>query len=248
MASRSVRVLGADLSQPTRAVLWICKLVNVEAPLERIDSSKGEQNTAEYHKLNPNGKYPVLIDGGFVLSESHAIMRYLVEKYASEDLQKELYPASDIQVRAIVDSWLDWKHSNLRVGAAGLFRRLALSKIGDLSKHSARFDLVEIPQEREERILTSSLQIMEEQLNKSSYIAGTEYATLADIALITEIDQLSLLDPKLEPPTGSDFSKSYPGICAWADRLHAYPFYQEGNYGLLQAQVKFAKLRNEGKL
>src|ERR1700742_318562 len=40
----------------------------------------GDQMTPEFTKLNPNNKIPVLVDNGFVLTESGAILIYLAEK------------------------------------------------------------------------------------------------------------------------------------------------------------------------
>jgi Glutathione S-transferase, N-terminal domain len=40
----------------------------------------GEQHTPEFTKLNPNTKIPVIVDDGFVLTESGAILIYLAEK------------------------------------------------------------------------------------------------------------------------------------------------------------------------
>ena len=40
----------------------------------------GDQMTPEFTKLNPNNKIPVLVDDGFVVTESGAILIYLAEK------------------------------------------------------------------------------------------------------------------------------------------------------------------------
>lgn len=49
-------------------------------------------------------KVPALNDDGFLVNESHTIMRYLVEKYAKGS---QWYP-SDLKQRAQVDMYLDW--------------------------------------------------------------------------------------------------------------------------------------------
>lgn len=75
--------------------------------------------------------------------------------------------------------------------AAGIVRRRVMKNLmKDYSKHSMRFDLEEIPEAREARILTESLQRLEEQLQRSTCIAGPE-VSLADIALFTEVEQVS---------------------------------------------------------
>jgi len=61
----------------------------------------------EFLKMNPNGLVPVIIDDGFVLWESNAILRYLADKTGSD-----LLPA-DARERAVVDQWLTWMVSEL---------------------------------------------------------------------------------------------------------------------------------------
>lgn len=46
----------------------------------------GQQNTPEYHKLNPMGEVPTLVDGDFVLAQSMAILLYLDETRTSPRL------------------------------------------------------------------------------------------------------------------------------------------------------------------
>jgi glutathione S-transferase len=55
-----------------------------------------------YLALNPVGGIPALDDSGFVLAESHAILRYL----AARERRDDLYPA-DLRARARIDEFLD---------------------------------------------------------------------------------------------------------------------------------------------
>ena len=59
---------------------------------------------------------PAMVDQDFSLSESHAILRYLHETRHCED---HWYP-SDLKKRAKVDQYLDWEHTHLRYGCAGI--------------------------------------------------------------------------------------------------------------------------------
>jgi glutathione S-transferase len=61
--SYKVRLLLAQLKIP-------CEIVE-------IDILKGESRTADFLKINPNGRTPVLDDDGFILAESNAILAYL---------------------------------------------------------------------------------------------------------------------------------------------------------------------------
>src|SRR5258708_39399780 len=58
--------------------------------------------------MNPNGLVPVIReDGGFVLYESNAIVRYL----AAKDERASLWPR-DPRKRADVDRWMEWQSTS----------------------------------------------------------------------------------------------------------------------------------------
>lgn len=59
-------------------------------------------------KINPLHTVPTIVDGDYVLSESHAIVTYLADKYGKDDW---LYP-KDLEKRGIVNqSHRSQKHS-----------------------------------------------------------------------------------------------------------------------------------------
>jgi glutathione S-transferase len=72
-----------------------------------VDLLNGEQRTAAYLRINPNGRVPVLVDRDFVLFESTAIMRYLSAKQGGA-----LVPAT-LEGRADVDRWMAWQVAHL---------------------------------------------------------------------------------------------------------------------------------------
>ena len=73
----------------------------------------------EYRKINPYGKIPAINDArnNINLFESHSILRYL---HLTRGTPDHWYP-EDIILRAKVDEYLDWHHSNLRLGGEGVF-------------------------------------------------------------------------------------------------------------------------------
>jgi glutathione S-transferase len=54
--------------------------------LRLVDRTRNEQKSAEYLKLNPNGRIPTLVDGDLVLFETTAIALYLADKYPDAGL------------------------------------------------------------------------------------------------------------------------------------------------------------------
>jgi glutathione S-transferase len=76
---------------------------------ERREVSLARPRPDDYVALNPVGGIPALVDGDFVLAESHTILRYLAQREGRDDL----YP-SDPHQRARVDEFLDRWQTVLR--------------------------------------------------------------------------------------------------------------------------------------
>ena len=90
---------------------------HLAAPVEfvRVDLSKGEQKTADYLAINPNGKVPALVDGNTRLWEANAIMCYLARAAGSE-----LWP-SDSAGQIDLIRWLGWNSEHFTRHAGTLY-------------------------------------------------------------------------------------------------------------------------------
>jgi len=118
--SNPLIIYGVPFSQPVRAVLWL--MLYKQKPFEMVlinpgSSSEGGSRHPDYLAKFPTGTIPSIEDKetGFVLSESHAIMCYLCNKFDWHDL----YP-SNHEERAKVDSYLHLHHRNVREASIGL--------------------------------------------------------------------------------------------------------------------------------
>lgn len=78
------------------------KYLNLECELKVVNLLAGEQNSEEFVKLNPARKIPVFVEDDFVLTESRAILAYLV---SSRKAGSDLSP-TDPKARALVDQRL----------------------------------------------------------------------------------------------------------------------------------------------
>ena len=100
-------ILGRITSINVRKVCWTADLIGLTYRTEVWGLPHRDPREAEFLKLNPNAQVPVILDDGFVLWESGAIMRYLARKHRSG-----LWPG-DFKERALVDQWLTWQATEL---------------------------------------------------------------------------------------------------------------------------------------
>ena len=89
--------------------------------------SDGAQKTPEYLALNPKGRVPVIVDGGFVVTENPAVLRYIARKFPSAALWPD-----DPRDEARCAEWLAWCSSGVHVAYAHIRRaeRYASSEAG----------------------------------------------------------------------------------------------------------------------
>ncbi len=130
--------------------------------VRRVDLLKGEQKSPEFLAICPNGRIPAIVDDGFAVFESGAILVYLAEKTG------QLMP-SDAEGRSQVMQWLMFQMSGVgpMMGQANVFYRYFPEKI---PAAIARY------QGEGRRLFT----VLDGQLAKSEFLAG-DYS-IADIA------------------------------------------------------------------
>ena len=102
-----LKILGRVTSTNVRKVLWAADEMGLGYEREDWGKPVRDPNVPEFLKLNPNAQVPVIVDDGFVLWDSHAIVRYLAAKAGSD-----LWP-EDLRERGLVDQWLSWVAADL---------------------------------------------------------------------------------------------------------------------------------------
>jgi GST-like protein len=136
-----------------------------------VNIGRGDQFEADFLKINPNHRMPVLVDhapscGGEPVSvfESGAIMMYLAEKFA------RFWP-QDVRGKYDVTQWVIWQMANQgpKTGECGHFRRLDAGK-GDQSYAIRRFT------DEVNRLYG----VLNNRLHDRRYLCGDEY-TIADM-------------------------------------------------------------------
>jgi glutathione S-transferase len=193
-----LKIWGRTNSVNVKKALWAMEELGLN--YERIDAGMqhGVTKTPEYLKMNPNSLVPTIDDDGFVLWESHAIVRYLAAKHGAGTL----WP-NDLRVRADADRWMDWAftfQSAMRAVFWGLIRT-----------PSEKRDLKAIEEGRKRS--AELLAVAESALSKNSYVAGKAF-TMGDIPLGCEVQRWMRVP--IERPR-------FPNVEAWFERLRSRP-------------------------
>lgn len=109
-----LRIWGRRNSINVQKAMWA--VGELDLAHERIDAGGpfGGLDTDEFGAMNPNRRVPVIDDNGTIVWESHAIVRYLADKYGAGSLAP-----SDLGARARSDMWMDWVTADLQPAFAG---------------------------------------------------------------------------------------------------------------------------------
>jgi len=100
-ATPDLTLWGAGTSRTIRAH-WAMHELGLSYKVKPIGPRTGETKTAEYTRLNPRQKIPLLQDGDFCIGESAAIVAYLSRMYSTPE--RSLIPESTHDYAA----WLEW--------------------------------------------------------------------------------------------------------------------------------------------
>lgn len=167
-----------------------------------VDLRTGEhRQNAEFLKLNPYGKVPVLIDDEVVVYDSTIINEYLEDEYPHPHLMPES-SAGRARVRTLED-YCD----NSFLPSAGFVQ-------AELSKPVEEQDAERLARYRNE--LQRGLKRLEAFLAGKEYLAGD--FSLADVAFVPAL----LILPRL----GVEVDPALRGVTAWINRLKQRPSVQ----------------------
>ena len=163
-----LEVWGRKNANQVIQVLWTLSELGVEYKRHSIGTNTGDLETEDYKLLNPNSKIPTIRDNGFVMWESHAVIRYLARQYGLGSL----YP-DDPQKAAISDQWMTWSTDSFMGTFFPVFWQLVrtekkdrdYTKIAEMAKQSSDI-----------------LKVLDGHLINNHYVAGAIF-TFGDIPL-----------------------------------------------------------------
>jgi glutathione S-transferase len=124
------------MSPNVRRVRLTAAVLGIQLEEHVVDFAKGEHKSPAFLAINPNGAVPALVDGGFSLTESRAIMQYL----AAQNPESGLLPR-DEKARADVTRWQFWDASHWSPTLAALaFERVLKGMLGMGAPDMAKID------------------------------------------------------------------------------------------------------------
>ncbi|KAJ6636455.1 Glutathione S-transferase 1 [Pseudolycoriella hygida] len=192
-----------EICPPSRAIRLALNVIGLDVDYRHINIIEGEQNTPEFLAINPLHTVPVFIDDEVKLTDSHAILPYLITKYGKDDT---LYPSKPA-IRARIDQYLHFNNSVL------------LTRYLKLAWACVRTKITEFPKDLVDNIM-EALQFLEMFLQESGYLVG-DGITLADLPCGTVALTLTLLLPIDD--------KQFPKIFAWIEKFNQLPKNKEVN-------------------
>ena len=158
-----------------------------------LDMANGAHKAPEYLKISPFGKVPAIDDSGYTLSDSNALLVYLVQTYA----KGSHWLPEDPKTAAEVQRWLTIAADNIFSGPCSA--RL-VTLFGAQLDHAAAIAKSH-----------NLFKLMETHLNGRNWLAA-ETITIADIAGYSYIAHA--------PEGGVDLAP-YPNLRAWLNRIEA---------------------------
>ena len=138
-------------------------------------------------------------DNGLALSESHAILKYLAQKF---DVAEEWYPRKDLAKQAKVNEFMDFHHLSIRKCAYLAFHILFAPV---LKKGDPTFN-----KEWTYRQVRASLRNFQDIYLKDSQFVGGDQPCIGDLIAIYDVAMLEVLE--------FDYSK-FPKIVKWMEEM-----------------------------
>ncbi|XP_034937797.1 glutathione S-transferase 1-1-like [Chelonus insularis] len=206
------------LSPPCRAVMLTIEALGIDVNYKTLNILNGEHLTQEYEEMNPQRTIPFMVDDDVKLSESRAIMGYLVDQYGSDS---NLYP-TELNARALVNQFLQFDAGKLYSSmSAYYYPRVFQGQDLDESK---------LPP------LKDGFDVLNKILENKDFVTG-ENLTIADLTLIATTSTAEVL--------GFDFEE-YPNVSSWIERVKsAIPGFEAVNGDVVKFKEFFNKPEEE---
>ncbi|KAJ7058460.1 glutathione S-transferase [Mycena amicta] len=178
-------------------------------PVDITVIPKRGQNSPEHRARNPFGQIPVIDDDGFVLYETRAICRYLVEKYPENGPKLLPGPTASFQERALFEQAASVESTNY----LSIFAHILRWENGKRMRRGFEPGLpvigddVLVP-------LGRMLDVYEQILSKQKYLVGSEI-TLVDLFHLATLAGFDIIMTSGRRPNVARWWKAITSRPAW---------------------------------
>ncbi|MEN4936780.1 MAG: glutathione S-transferase family protein [Stenotrophomonas sp.] len=181
-----------------------CVLAELAVPHERvrIDIRAGEQRTADYLAINPNGKVPCLVVDGTPMFEALAIHLWLGEHFG---VAKGLWPHDGTPARLEAMSWCTWAYVTYGAVIGRVWLATSDDALRDADHAAAAI-----------RTATALLDLLQARLSQQPWMLGEAYS-LVDLVVGQVVGYGTYLGAAVE---------AHPAVAAWLQQVQARPAMQ----------------------
>ena len=182
--------------------------------LKILSFAAGDTTKPEFIAINPRHQVPTIVDDGFALWESSAILEYLEERFPATDPAKNLFPG-DIHGRARIRRLV--REAEAYLGQEGI------SPVTEefFFKDGAEPDAKRVATARE--VIGRELKAFAGEL-RASFLAG-DFPTAADFVLYPYLAYVSRITFRKPETRLSELESAE--ISAWRKRIEAMPYYEK---------------------
>ena len=178
-------------------VRWLLRELNVEFSEQQMNAAAGEHRNGDFLDISPFGKVPTIVAEDLTLSESGAIILYLLDRY---DTQHEFSPERNSDLWPSFLQWFFW---------------------GLTTFESATFAFTNNRKEKEQANLERFMKPFDRMLASKDYLVGESF-TAADIICAYDLGILSgAYDLKAYPSLHSYLSRllARPAATSFAEAI-----------------------------
>ncbi len=200
-------------------IIWLLEELGVPYELKIYQRDKiTSLAPKEYKALHPAGTAPIITDNGITLAETNAIVDYIMDNYGENSA---LRPTKNSPQRV---KFLYWFHTAQGSLMPMLLMVFMFNKMTEKSPSLVR-PIIRLTTKKAGQAfplprIKSLLKYMNDELANLDYLSGEEM-TVADIVIGFD---LSMIDKNKQL---ADFSKDYPNIANYLQKIQARESYQK---------------------
>ena len=194
-------------------ILWLLEELGLDYEFKMYDREPTLLAPKEYKAISPLGTAPAITDGDLALSESNAIIDYILDRYGEGRLRPAVGAPEHVK-------YLFWFHaaqgSIQPLTTMNFVHGVVVDRMPFLFRPILRMALGGLAKNMIDPRLDAALAVMERDLASSDWLAG-DALTAADIAMCYGTHSLE---------SAGAFQGRLPRCQAYAERMRAHPSYQ----------------------